>query len=258
MRILVTNDDGIMAEGILALANELAQEHEVMVVAPDQERSACSHSVTMNLPLSVKPCGYERYAASVKALSCSGTPVDCVKIALSTLYPNEIDLVISGINFGANIGADIFYSATVNAALDALIFDIPSIAVSQEVRKPLDMARMYEYMQRDARILHEMLQNEIFTCKKNYILNVNFPYASLEKTPKPVVCRHGKHVYMDAYEKRIDPFGREYYWFYGKPVEGEGRIVPESDHQYLREGRITITPLHADLTDLENMEKCNF
>ncbi len=133
MRLLLTNDDGINAKGIYALAKELEKNHEVIIVAPDNERSACGHSITLTRPLIVKEIKLEGLKS--KAFSVDGTPADCVKIAINKLIDSKIDMVVSGINKGLNLGTDVLYSGTVSAAIEASIYKIPAMAISMEIKQ---------------------------------------------------------------------------------------------------------------------------
>lgn len=243
MRILLTNDDGIRADGIQRLAIELEKEHELIIVAPDIERSAQSHAITLFKPLVIKEVELDGIKA--RAYSISGTPADCVRAGMEALADGPIDLVLSGINMGLNSGMDILYSGTVSAAIEASIYNIPSIAVSAEYineKVNFDIAASYA-----GKILKRSIPEIMGT---NIVLNINTPYT--EDDVKGIkVCKVGDVIYD--------------YYFEGKNGEGEkilqakGRrdinLTEDTDRYYLSQGYATITPLHYDLTNFESLEE---
>jgi 5'-nucleotidase len=229
--ILVTNDDGVRAPGIVALAEEMAALGEVMVVAPDREQSAMSHSISLHRPLradELRP-GW---------IAVDGTPVDCVYLALHHFLPRRPSLVVSGINAGYNLGTDVFYSGTVAAAVEAAIRKLPAIAVSRERGYGDD----YGPAARFARVLGERTLAE--GLPPGVILNVNVPAA---KGPSGYswACL-GERLYHDKVDRRADPRGRSYFWI-GGPEVGFGDI-PGSDCLAVRDGIVSITPLKLDFT----------
>lgn len=239
MRILLTNDDGIMAEGIHTLAKELEKMHEVIIIAPDIERSAQSQAITIGSALIVKEVQLE----GLKSLSysISGTPADCVRVGFDKLIEDEIDMVISGTNKGTNAGMDILYSGTVSAAIEANIYNKPSIAISAEVKNGncrFDLAAKYASI-----VLEKTKEGHKHS---NLLLNVNVPF--IEEEPKGInVCRIGDTI-LDYYVMKISKEGL-------KSLEIEGRKEIEytkgTDRYFLNDGYVTVTPLNYDLTNFE-------
>lgn len=247
MRLLLTNDDGIYAEGLATLAKELEKEYEVIIVAPDNQRSATSHSITLTKPIVMKEVNIPGIKS--KAYSVSGTPADCVRVALDRLIDAPVDIVVSGINRGVNIGMDILYSGTVSAAIEANIYKIPSIAVSAE----LDEGNInYEIASKYAKKILEKTKDKFI--EKNIVLNINTPFREEHKIKGIKVCRIGGIIY-------------DYYFMEDNNDSGEvtlsvkGRNNPEfeegTDRYYLKEGYVTLTPLHYDLTNFEILEEVN-
>jgi 5'-nucleotidase len=248
MRILIANDDGIQAYGIRALAQRLAFDHEVYVIAPDRERSAAGHALTLHRPLRVEEVsmGFE----VAKAWEISGTPGDCVKIGISSILDIMPDFVISGINHGPNLGADIIYSGTVSAAMEGAILGFPSIAMSYCGTKDYD-PQAFTY---SADFIAKFLKNikEINFPKKT-ILNVNIPAVSPNEVTGLEITRLGTRMYTDAYEKRVDPRGKVYYWLAGEiidSVEEEG-----TDITAIRNNKISITPVTFEMTNSNIMSE---
>jgi len=239
LRILVTNDDGIHAPGIFALKQALdAAGHRVTVCAPDRPRSASGHSITLHKPLRMHevalPDGSIGYAAS-------GTPADCATLGILDILDNNVDLVISGINHGPNLGWDVTYSGTVSAAMEAVIIGVPAIAISvasYEVKIHWDGAAQFAV--RLASILHKR------HLPPATLLNVNAPDLPAEDIRGVRVTFQGDRQYVDRLEKRTDPMGRDYYWLGGKLHD---RDEPQgSDVRAVGEGYISVTPIHLDLT----------
>ena len=234
-RILVTNDDGINAPGIKALASILAAVGEVYIVAPSGERSAAAHSITFNHPLRVN-------FINKREASVEGTPTDCVMFGYyGFMKKARPDLLVSGINNGPNLGDDITYSGTVSAALEGTLLGIPSIAVSIGSRKnPKFRGGTVFIRSLCAKVLEEGLP-------KNTFLNVNIPNVERAKINGIKVCRQGKRVYRDMFLKRIDPRGRTYYWLGGK--EPSALVESGTDFEAIKDNMISVTPLHFDLTN---------
>lgn len=238
MNILLTNDDGIYAEGLWALYKRFAEKHSVAVVAPDYEKSAVGHGITLYEPLraievSVNS-GYSGYAVS-------GTPVDCIKLGILEILDSKPDLVVSGINPGANVGVNINYSGTVSAAREAALYGIPSIAVSIIGHK----VNHYD----DAAIFVELLAENV---KKKGLpagtfLNVNLPDKSLNKVAGVRISRQGVTFFPEYVEKRTDPRNRTYYW-HGCDFLPTGKD-PDIDEIALCNNYISITPIKCDMTD---------
>jgi len=234
-RILVTNDDGFDAPGIVALAEALEPVGRVVVVAPDREHSGASHALTFTRPLRVTRIHDDRYRVD-------GTPTDCVHLGVFDLAGGRPDLVVSGINRGYNLGDDVTYSGTVAGALEGTLLHVPSIAVSTS--NPKDATPDYATAARVAaalarRVLERGLAPGLY-------LNVNVPPG----TPRGVrVTRQGSRTYRAAVEERIDPKGEPYYWI--ATADTTPADEPDGDHRAIREGYVSVTPLNADLTDVE-------
>lgn len=248
MRILVANDDGIHARGILTLAETLSEEHDVFVVAPDVEQSAMAHALTLHRPLRVKEVDLDFPVQ--QAFSVSGTPSDCVKIALSVLLKGEnIDLVVSGINHGPNLGCDVLYSGTVSAALEGAINGLPSIAVSL-VNGGEKMAEFSH----GATFIRDFLPMAVaMGFPQKSVLNVNIPAISRSEFAGVKIAELGMRMYTDTYEKRIDPRGQTYYWLAGEIVDDSEE--PESDVEAIRNNMVAITPIHFNLTHHKELDQ---
>ncbi|MEW6716076.1 MAG: 5'/3'-nucleotidase SurE [Chloroflexota bacterium] len=251
MHILVTNDDGVTAPGMLALVQEMRSLGKVTVVAPDHNWSASGHVKTMHRPLRVKEV---RLADGSMAMASDGAPSDCVALALLGLVKEKVDIVLSGINPNANIGHDVTYSGTVTAAMEAVIWGVPGVAVSLDSPEnhfgDLDYSAAAHVARRVVKVL--MDNNPA----KDILLNVNVPYLSGEEIKGIRVTRQGMRLYRDRLVRRRDPRGRTYYWIGGEVPTG----VPEegTDFGALAAGYVSITPLHLDLTaypTLEALEK---
>jgi len=242
MHILVTNDDGINAPGLLALVNEMKRIGEVSVLAPDHNWSASGHVKTMHRPLRVKEAVL---SDGTTAWSSDGAPSDCVALGLLGFIPGKIDLVVSGINPNANIGHDVTYSGTVTAAMEAAIGGVAGIAFSLHTPEDLQGSPDYSPAARMAnRIVTAIIANDKLS---NLLLNVNIPYLPDEQIKGIMVSRQGLRVYRDRLDQRFDPRGKPYYWIGGDAptaVPDEG-----TDFGALEEGYVSITPLQLDLTD---------
>lgn len=234
--ILLTNDDGIFAEGISALRSALSEVGEVTVVAPERPRSATGHAITLHKPLRADivrmPWGGEGYATN-------GTPSDCVVLGLLALMP-QCDLVVSGINLGPNLGEDLTYSGTVSAAMEGAICGKPAIAVSVADYENPDFTPTARFM---VRLVQQVLTHGL---PPDILLNVNVPNLPEAELTGVAITHQGKRRYAGRVERRVDPRGRAYYWLGGEiiqDIDGEG-----SDGEAIREGKISVTPLHLDLT----------
>ncbi len=238
--ILLSNDDGVMAPGISALVDALADLAEVMVVAPDRERSAASHSISLDRPLRV-----EKLRSNVYAID--GTPVDCVYLALLHLVPRKPDLCVSGINNGFNLGTDVFYSGTVGAALEAALRGVPAIAMSVERKLPQDFAPAAGFARS---LVRQVLARGPDAIEAGSLLNVNLPAGPVRGY---ALTSMGERLYRDQVDMREDLRGRAYYWIGGPEEKGED--VPGSDSAAVRSGLVSITPLNLDLTHRTAMER---
>ena len=232
--ILVSNDDGIQSEGLRALTEALAPLDEVVVVAPDRERSAASHSLTLDRPLRV-----DRRAEGWFAVD--GTPTDCVNLAVNGVLGARPRAVVSGINKGQNLGDDVTYSGTVSAAMEGTLLGIPSIAVSLVAHDAFrfDVAASFT-----RELLTWVLARGL---PRDTLLNVNVPNLSAEQIGGIEFTRQGRRRYSDAIAENVDPRGRKVYWIGGTEIEVEAE--PGTDFHAVREGRISITPIHLDLTN---------
>ncbi|ACX51744.1 stationary-phase survival protein SurE [Ammonifex degensii KC4] len=249
MRILLTNDDGIFAEGLGALRKMLEPVATLYVVAPDRERSAASHAITVHRPLRVREAGFR--SPRLKGWVVDGTPADCVKLGLEVLLPERPDFLVSGINYGPNLGTDVLYSGTVSAAIEGVINGIPSVAVSLATRREPD----YTWAARFVLVLLEELRKH--QLPPGTLLNVNVP----DGVPRGVkVTKLGSVRYVNVVDCRTDPRGRAYYWMAGEPLELDGNDS-ETDVWAVREGYISVTPVQIDLTNygfLEELKKWRF
>jgi 5'-nucleotidase len=243
MHILVTNDDGVHAPGLLALA-QAAREiaDEVTVLAPDRNWSASGHVKTLHRPLRVNQTVLED---GTSAWASDGAPSDCVALAQLGFIPSRIDLVLSGINPNANIGHDVTYSGTVTAAMEAAIWGIPGIAVS--VDQPEDLTGPVDYhpaAEAALRIIRWLKAQSDFP--EDSVLNVNVPYGPLAEMKGFRITRQGLRIYRDELVRRLDPRGRPYYWIGGEaPI---GVEEPGTDYGALLAGYVSVTPLQLDLT----------
>jgi 5'-nucleotidase len=243
MHVLLSNDDGIDAEGLQILRSALREacpDSRITTVAPDREQSGSSHSLTLTQPLRITERGDGQY-------SVSGTPTDCVLIALNGILRDDPpDVVISGINHGPNMGEDVHYSGTVAAAFEGKILGLPSIALSLASRR-----RPYEFGAARRFVMQTLpgwLRDEI---AKETLLNVNIPSRPNDLVRGIRVCRLGSRRYDDMVVRKVDPRGRNYYW-----LGGEGFTVdPQENTDFVlaEDGWITVTPLHVDLSDYKRM-----
>ncbi len=237
MKILLTNDDGYQAPGILALYEQFQHRHEVILMAPDRERSAVGHGITLHEPLRMKTVTLN---GTEEVYAVTGTPADCVKLALSEVYDTPPDLIISGINPGSNTGVNIHYSGTVGAAREASINGVPGLAVSIERGDFMDYHGMAEFMETfaDERLLQ--------TLPAGSFLNINAPAIKFSRIQGIKITRQATNNISTKFEKGTDPRNFNYYW-YGKmnPVGKEA----ETDNAALFENYISVTPIACDITN---------
>lgn len=241
MKILISNDDGIFANGIRSLVSRLSQdkENEIYVVAPDRERSATGHALTLHKPLRVE--SVEMDSNVKEAWWTTGTPSDCVKLAVGCLLSEPPDLLISGINNGANLGGDVLYSGTVSAAREGSLLDIPSVAVSVAGNGHRRYEAAAEF------ISHLIKQLPAPWPGKKLFFNVNVPNLPLEKIVGAQMTSLGIHAYKEHFEKRVDPRGKVYYWLAGEPTE-EGE-EEGTDCWCIHHKMISVTPISFNMTD---------
>ncbi len=240
MRILITNDDGYFADGINTLFKELKKIADVYMAAPDREQSASSHSLTLNRPLRV-------HKLDSRCYTIDGTPTDCVMLAVHLLFKRrKPDMIICGINHGANMGEDVTYSGTVAAAIEGSILGIPSMAVSMADWEPgTKMTRAAKFVAR----LVKMYPS--FQLQPSTFLNVNFPLDSGKPYRRFEFTRLGRRLYKDYVIHKTDPRGRAYYWIGGYP---SWESIEGSDFDAIKKGVVSITPLKLDFTDSASLQ----
>jgi 5'-nucleotidase len=240
MLILLTNDDGIRAPGLVAMYRELARLGEVHVVAPETVQSATGHGITLSTPLLTNRVTVEQ---TFTGIAVDGRPADCVKLAVAKLLSRRPDLVVSGINSGANVGINVIYSGTVAAAIEAAFLGLPSIAVSLYLRNeiPLDYPRTAKL---SMSVIRQVLDAGL---KGGQVVSINVPPLRQGDSPTGVkVVRQCTNAWIDTYEERKDPRGRTYFW--NNTVFALGQTDQDTDVAALRDGYITVTPLQFDLT----------
>ena len=237
MRILISNDDGIQSPGLHALVNALRELGEIWVVAPDREQSAVGHAITLSDP--IRLFAWEEVVGADYTYAISGTPADCVKLALTELMPERPDLVVSGINRGENTGISIIYSGTVSAATEGTINGIPSVAVSLDSFTSPDFKTAGVIARRIVELVVERGLPE------DTLLNVNIPSLALEKIKGVRVARQGRARFQETFMKRADPRGKIYYWMDGAKVALTER---DTDGTALHEGYVTLTPIRLNFT----------
>ena len=246
MHILVTNDDGVQAPGLLALAQEMRKLGRVTVFAPDHNWSASGHVKTMDRPLRVRET---TLADGSAAFMSDGAPSDCVALPMLGLT-DPIDIVVSGINPNANIGHDVTYSGTVTAAMEAVIDGVKGIAVSLHSPEGFKGQLDYSTAALVARRVAEKVMSD--GLPEGVVLNVNVPYLKENELKGYMITRQGLRVYRDALDERIDPRGRPYYWIGGEAPTGVDE--PGTDFGALTAGYVSITPLQLDLTNYKAMD----
>jgi 5'-nucleotidase len=238
MRVLCSNDDGILAAGLGCLQRAAAALGDVYVVAPDREQSATSHSLTMHHPLRPVQVGERRWQVD-------GTPTDCVMLAIEALLPERPDFVLSGVNHGPNMGEDVLYSGTVAAAMEGLALGVPSIAVSYAGRQGFGSVADFDALVEPLSVLLSHLA-ALPEFPAHTLLNVNIPPVPAQEIRGARLTRLGRRVFSDSIARMKDPWGKPIYWIGGGSVtwsEGEG-----TDIAAVREGYISVTPLHLDIT----------
>ena len=239
-RILLTNDDGVFSEGIGELAKVLRKKYQIKIVAPDRERSAASHSLTLHNPLRIVKIKKDKFAID-------GTPTDCVILAINSILKEKPDLVISGINNGPNMGEDVLYSGTVAAAIEAMNLGFPAVAISLASYQKGNFADC-------AKIIDSLFSKNFFSIlSPKTILNINIPPLALEKIKGFKVTKLGHRVYSDFIIEKKDPRGKPYFWIGGQiPEWSEGG---ETDFDAIKNGYVSITPLNVDMTNYQYFPK---
>jgi len=246
MRILLTNDDSIQAKGLAVLWSQLKEIAEVMIVAPDRERSATGHGITMDIPLRAEKTSL----FDGKAWVVNGTPADCVKLAVNCLLDEQPDLVVAGINRGSNLGVDIFYSGTVSGALEGIILGFPAMAVS-----------VTEYMNPDYRYAASFTKKLALKILqtggicKDTLLNINVPSVAPDEIQGVEITRLGSRKYINSFDARVDPRGKAYYWLGGEVVDHvDESSADDTDVASIRDNKVSVTPIQVDLTNYRAME----
>jgi len=244
MKVLLTNDDGILAEGLIALYEELKGDFEVSVVAPETEMSAVGHAVTLSNPLRIRQ--FKRNGIFF-GYGVGGTPADCVKIAVQEILKQRPDIILSGINLGSNVGINILYSGTASAATEGAFLGFPSVAISLNTKTNPDFSFAARFSRR---IIRFVMENGL---KEGTALNVNIPAIPEDRIKGISFTTQDPVRHRDRYEKRNDPRGNVYYWLASEtPVEESS---PNTDLKALMGNRITITPITFDLTDLKEVKR---
>lgn len=245
MHFLLSNDDGVQAPGLREIALQLAAIGDVTVVAPDRERSATGHAITVYYPLRVQTVPFPQ---NITAYAVDGTPADCVRLGLEVLMPpdNPCTVVVSGINRGVNLGTDVIYSGTVSAAIEAAVMSVPAVAISLADQKGEPNWSAAATV--GAHIVTETARRGL---PADTILNVNVPPLPLAKIKGVQVTRLGIRRYKNGVHKREDPRGGTYYWRAGIAVDEEGQ--EGTDAQALAHGYVSVTPVHFDLTHYAGM-----
>ncbi len=241
MRILCTNDDGYLALGIGVLTSAARKLGSVTVVAPDREQSATSNSLTLHHPLRVR-------RSTEGALVVDGTPTDCVILAVNELMDGRPDICFSGINHGSNMGEDVLYSGTVAGAMEATVMGIPAIAISYAGDACEDLPAWEAIV---TSVLRGIIERDDFP--EDTLFNVNLPAIDPEQVQGVRITSLGKRRYSDSSTKAVDPSGRDYYWIGGGEVSWT--VAEDSDFTAIREGYVSVTPLHFDLTNYKLLEE---
>lgn len=246
--ILVTNDDGVSAPGIRALIAVMAEIGTVVVVAPDKPQSAMGHAITINSTLYLNKISKEN--DTIAEYSCSGTPVDCVKLAVNEILKQKPDLCVSGVNHGSNSSINVIYSGTMSAAVEAGIEGIPAIGFSL---LDYDWNADFEQIKSHIRkITLEVLENGL---PEGVVLNVNFPKLKKDEIKGIKICRQAKAIWMEKFDKRQTPFGKDYFWLTGEFVnQDQGE---DTDEWALANGYVSVVPVQFDLTAHHSIQQLN-
>ena len=245
MKILVTNDDGIFSSGIYALWEVAKEFGDVTIVAPNTQKSAVGHGITISNPIYVREIEREN---ECKGFAVSGTPADCVKIGIKSILPSRPpDLILSGINIGSNLGNNIIYSGTVAAAVEGAVVGIQSIALSIDSHNPTSFETSKAVVRK---MINFVMNNKI---PSGTILNVNVPYCEVEDLKGYKITMQGNQYFNDQFDKRIDPRGRPYYWMTGEMIDNDKTI--EYDGLAVSSGYVSITPINFKMTNVGFMKK---
>lgn len=249
MRILVTNDDGVHSDGLFALVTALREVGDVSAVAPERQQSATGHAITLHKPLRLSEVCLRDGSP---AFASSGTPSDCAALGILEVMSGNVDLVVSGINHGPNLGWDVHYSGTVSAAIEAAMIGYPSVAVSVATwEKEVHWEPAARFA---AQIARRLLQQPL---PPHTVLNINAPNLPQSQIAGIAVTTQGRRQYVDRLEKRLDPIGRPYYWLGGSLAEEAKGAEAGSDVRAVADGKISLTPLHLDLTSYSLLPTLN-
>jgi len=244
MKVLLANDDGVFAPGIKALYNGLKDIVDIVVVAPDSQRSASGHGITLTEPL--RFVGEDLYCDGAETYAVNGTPVDCVKLAVNTLLETKPDLLISGINLGENTGCNLIYSGTVAAAIEGAILGIPSVALS--LTTYTDPTFVYS-VELAKKIVSYLKDNPI----EKLLLNINIPSLPEDEVGDIVLTSQGNARFFEKFQERKDPGGRDYYWLSGEKIDISNSITV--DEGAILNKMVSVTPLRYDMTDYSFLDK---
>ncbi|HRH12210.1 MAG TPA: 5'/3'-nucleotidase SurE [Bacteroidia bacterium] len=244
--ILVTNDDGVFAPGIKFLTSVAKKYGKVIVVAPDKPQSGMGHAITINSTIRIQKTNYHEVD---REYACNGTPVDCVKMAVNNLLKARPDLVLSGINHGSNSSINVIYSGTMSAAVEGALEGSPSIGFSLcDYSIEADFTQAKEYIEK---IIESALKNKM---QKGVCLNVNIPKLKKEDIKGIKVARQAKANWVERFDERKDPYGREYYWLTGEFVNFEPE-AKDTDEWALANGYVSVVPIQADMTAYQSLEQ---
>ena len=244
-KILITNDDGILGVGLEPLVKEISKIAKVTVVVPDREYSASSHSLNLNQPVKAREITRNTYILG-------GTPVDCVRFGILKLCrKNKPDIIISGINFGSNLGQDVIYSGTVAAAREGLMLNVSSFSISLVSLNGKNFSTAAKFASKLTKII---LNNKLVNSRR-ILFNVNVPDIPLKKIRGVEITSLGKRTYTNVVVSRFDPVGLEYHWLKGPLPKSIGKNIPGTDINAIMNGKISITPLKIDTTDKEMLNK---
>ena len=242
--ILISNDDGIFAHGIYVLWESMSEIGETIVVAPNTEKSAVGHAITISDPIRIEEV---KRSNGFKGFSVNGTPADSVKIAVKSIMKNKPDIIISGINAGANVGQSLLYSGTISAASEGTLLGIPSIAISLDALRDMDFST--------SKVVAKKIVNKVleYGLPNETLLNVNIPKDTEGGIKGYQITHQGAIYFKDNFEKREDPRGRIYYWMTGDVKDTDTKL--ESDGVAIKEGYVSITPLQLQMTNFDFIEK---
>ena len=247
MQIFITNDDGYRAPGLAALVEIMRHYGEITVVAPEEAQSGMSSALTVKTPIRIRKVSEEK---GLSIYACSGTPTDCVKLAMCCLFKEKKpDLLVSGINHGSNASISVIYSGTLGAAAEGTLYGIPSVGFSlTDHSLNADFSACIKYGQK---IIDQILQQPF---SPHVFLNVNFPAIPESEIKGIRLCRQNKGAWVEEYEKRTDPHGHDYFWLTGEYVNHESDAL-DTDENVLSEGYIAIVPHHLDMTEHNELER---